>query len=151
MKSYLLMALLLAFGGQALAQQIKWTSIVKAQSNNQKNQKKYFVDIYTDWCGYCKKMDRSTLKDPSLAHFLNEHYLPVKFNAERREKLYWNGRAYAYRPSGYRGFNELAIDWLQGNMAFPAYIVLSADGKTVEKTILGFHTPIGLKLQLMDN
>ena len=150
MRTLLSIALLFALGRPALAQQIKWTDLQEAQALNAKKPKKYFVDLYTDWCGYCKKMDRTTLRNAQLAQFLNARYYPVKFNAEQRKNIYWNGRMYKYRSNGYQGFNELALYWLRGQMGFPAYLVVSADGKTVEKRLIGFHTPMGLNLQLID-
>ena len=47
-----------------------------------KENKFIFVDTYTDWCSWCKVMDKKTFKDPKVIALLNEKFLPVKINAE---------------------------------------------------------------------
>ena len=39
---------------------IKWISIEEAEKLNKENPKKIMIDVYTDWCGWCKKMDKDT-------------------------------------------------------------------------------------------
>ena len=41
---------------------IKWMSWEEALEKSKKTKRKIFVDIYTDWCGWCKKMDKSHLQ-----------------------------------------------------------------------------------------
>lgn len=41
-----------------------------------------FVDIYTDWCGYCKKMDRDVYADASVGSYMNEHFVNVHLDGE---------------------------------------------------------------------
>ena len=33
------------------------------------------VDVYTDWCGWCKKMDKETFNHPVIAKYINENYI----------------------------------------------------------------------------
>ena len=70
--------------------------------------RKIFVDVYTDWCGWCKKMDRSTFADESVVNYVNENYYAVKLNAESSKKITFNGHemteaylARSLRVSGY--------------------------------------------------
>ncbi len=46
---------------------IRWISFEEAMKLNKKKPKMVFVDIYTDWCGWCKKMDAETFADPAIA------------------------------------------------------------------------------------
>ena len=62
----LLFACTLCIGAVTMMAQekIEWLTIEQAQEQSKKdgdNAKKYFVDCYTDWCGWCKRMDK--LKD----------------------------------------------------------------------------------------
>ena len=60
---------------------VKWLSFEEAQKLAAKTPKKIFVDVYTDWCGWCKKMDKNTLSDPGIKDYLNKKYYAVKLNA----------------------------------------------------------------------
>ncbi len=42
------------------------------------------VDVYTDWCGWCKVMDKKTYTDPNIIKQLNKDFVCVKFNPEKR-------------------------------------------------------------------
>jgi thiol:disulfide interchange protein len=46
---------------------INWLSLEEASSLYESNPKPMFIDVYTDWCGWCKKMDASTFQDINLA------------------------------------------------------------------------------------
>jgi thiol-disulfide isomerase/thioredoxin len=73
---------------------INWLSIEEASVLYQKNPKPMFIDVYTDWCGWCKKMDASTFKDASIAQYLNSNFYAVKLNAETSDSLRFMGKTY---------------------------------------------------------
>lgn len=87
---------------------IQWVSIEEAQNLGKKNPKKVFVDVYTNWCGWCKRMDAVTFSDPDVVDYVNDHYYAVKLNAESDKKVTFNGTvlseaelARSFRVSGY--------------------------------------------------
>lgn len=87
---------------------INWINIEEAQRLGKDEPRKVFVDVYTDWCGWCKKMDRSTFADESVVDYVNENYYAVKLNAESSKKIRFNGKemteaylARSMRVSGY--------------------------------------------------
>jgi thioredoxin-related protein len=40
------------------------------------------VDVYTDWCGYCRKMDREVYSREDVRDYVARHFVTVKINAE---------------------------------------------------------------------
>jgi thioredoxin-related protein len=70
----------------------KWLSYDEAQKLASKSHKKIFVDVYTDWCGWCKKMDQTTLKNPEIRDYLSKKFYAVKLNAESTKKVTYKGR-----------------------------------------------------------
>lgn len=74
--------------------EIKWFTINDAYQAYLKNPKPFYIDVYTDWCGWCKRMDQTTFKDPELANYLNNFFYPIKFDAESKEPVNFGGRTY---------------------------------------------------------
>jgi thiol:disulfide interchange protein len=62
-------------------------SFAEAQQQAKADGKLVMVDFYTDWCGYCEKLDATTWKDGKVRQWLREHVVAVKIDAERQEKL----------------------------------------------------------------
>lgn len=71
---------------------IKWVSYDEAIKLNKKGKKKYLVDVYTDWCGWCKVMDKQTFTDPAVIKYVNEKYIAVKLNAESNKATTYRGQ-----------------------------------------------------------
>jgi thioredoxin-related protein len=104
---------------------IKWLDIEEAAALNQKKPKKFFIDTYTDWCGWCKKMDASTFVNPVIVEYMNQHFYAVKFNAERKDTVVFNGKTYVNpNPTGSRSSHELAVELLGGRMSYPSFVFL---------------------------
>jgi thioredoxin-related protein len=64
---------------------VKWMKFEDAVEASRKEPRKIFVDIYADWCGWCKVLDRDTFSDSVVASILNGQYYPVKLDAESKE------------------------------------------------------------------
>lgn len=74
------------------AAEVKWMSYDEAVKAAKKEPKKIFIDVYTDWCGWCKKMDKTTLRDPKITEYLNQKYYAVKLNAESEKTVTFQGK-----------------------------------------------------------
>lgn len=119
------------------AQSIEWRTWEEVIELQQKEPRKVFIDIYTDWCGWCKKMDKATFQQPDIAKYVNENYYAIKFNAEQKEAIELGGRSYKYVASGRRGYHELAADITRGKLSFPT-IVFMNDKMELIQPIPGF-------------
>ena len=75
---------------------IQWMTWDEAVAASKESPKKILVDVYTDWCGYCKKMDKGTFTDVDLAKYINENFSAVKLDAEQKDyiRLFYDGMTF---------------------------------------------------------
>ncbi|MBN1950915.1 MAG: DUF255 domain-containing protein [Bacteroidales bacterium] len=122
--------LIIAAGFFALnlsAQPVKWYSWEEAIRLNKEEPRKIMVDVYTDWCGYCKVMDRTTFSNEVIASYLNDVYYPVKLDAEGKDSIIYNKYTYKFIPSGNKGVHELAYALLNGELSYPSIVFLNEE------------------------
>ncbi|WP_394345578.1 thioredoxin family protein [Algoriphagus boseongensis] len=75
--------------------QIKWMKFEEAIAANSSNPKMIIVDVYTDWCGWCKKMDSETFTDSKVVDYINKNFYAVKLNAEDTQRTFeFMGKTY---------------------------------------------------------
>ena len=103
---------------------LKWMTWDEAVNANKLKAKPIFVDVYTDWCGWCKKMDATTFSDPELVNYLNNHFYVVKFNAEQKEEIIWNGNSFKFIGNDKNGAHELALSLMNGRIGYPSTVIL---------------------------
>ena len=108
------------------ADTLKWYTWEEAETLNKTAPKKIFVDVYTDWCGWCKVMDKKTFTDSTVAAYLAANFYPVKLNAEQKADIKFNGETFKYMDSGNgRGVHTLAYSLLDGNLQYPNFVYLN--------------------------
>lgn len=112
---------------ESTTEKINWMSFEEAVKLNETTPKKIFIDVYTDWCGWCTKMDQTTFIDPSIVEYINENYYAVKFDAEQAAPIEFMGHTFVNQnPDGPRkGTHQLAQALLQGKMSYPSYVFMN--------------------------
>ncbi|ARS35143.1 thioredoxin family protein [Pontibacter actiniarum] len=103
-------------------EKIEWLSMEQAAARIKEEPRKVVIDVYTDWCGWCKKMDKETFTDPEVAKLVNDHFYAVKLDAEGKEPITLNGQTFQFKPE-YKS-HELAVALLNGQMSFPTTVYL---------------------------
>lgn len=133
MKKILLTLAIIASFGFCNAQKINWMTFQEAVELNRTAPKKIFIDTYTDWCGWCKKMDQTTFQDSLVIAYMNENYYAVKLNAEMNDTIVFGGYTYVNNGgmNGRRGTHQLAAALLQGNMSYPSYVFMNEKNQLI--------------------
>jgi len=109
----------------AATAQIKWMSWDEAVAANEKEPKKLLVDVYTEWCGWCKKMDKNVFTDPAIEAYVKKNFYAVKFDAEQKESIKYDGHTFKFNPNATRrGVHDLAIALLDSRMSYPSIVYL---------------------------
>jgi len=126
----------------------EWTSVEKAVKLAKVDQKKILIDVYTDWCKWCKVMDEKTFADPKVSAFLASNFHLAKFNAEQKEVVKFNGKEYSFSKNGSRGYHEFAVDILNGQLAYPSLVVFDSKLNKLE-VIRGFKNAHDL-MEILD-
>ena len=119
---------------------VKWMTFEEAVEKSKSEKRKIFIDVYTDWCGWCKVMDKETFSEPEVAKILNEKFYPVKFNAEQRENVVFNGTTFKFVPSGGKGYHELAAALLNNKLSYPTVVFLNEEFAMIQP-LPGFQKP----------
>lgn len=105
----------------ALAQEFPWqTDFTEAKAIATQQKKPLMLYFTTDWCGWCKIMEKETFLKPSVIKQASG-YIPVKLNAEKEGKAL----AAKYKVS-----------------AYPHFVFVDTDG-AIKGEIPGFHDEVG--------
>ena len=119
--------------------EITWLNFEQVAEINKKNPRKVIVEVYTDWCGWCKKMDKTTFQHPEIIKYINQNYYAVKFNGEIKETVTLKDKKYKFvEVPDKRGYNELAYEFLDGKMNYPSLVFLDEKLDRIQ-TIAGFQ------------
>jgi thioredoxin-related protein len=120
-------------------QSVKWYTIQEAEKLMKESPRPLFIDTFTDWCSWCKKMDRETFTNTVIADLLNEKFYPVKFNAEGKEKINFMGQDFI-NDGKYGNAHQLAVALLQGQLSYPTVVFMlkNANDKYEIAPIAGF-------------
>jgi len=121
----------------------EWISLDEAQKQLNITKKPVLIDLYTDWCGWCKVMDKQTYSNKKVAEYLKQKFYTVKVNAESTEKINWMGKQFMFNRQ-YKT-NEFAMYLTQGQLSYPTTVIIPTDGSGPQ-AIPGFLKPADFEL-----
>lgn len=99
---------------------IEWISLSEAHEKMQAEPRKIIVDVYTNWCGWCKRMDRDTFANEDIAKYVNENFYAVKLNAESQDEELIMGESMSHRTIA----RQLQVS------GYPTIVIINEDFKT---------------------
>ncbi len=120
--------------------EVNWISFEEAIEKSKVEKKKIFIDVYTDWCGWCKVMDKNTFNQPVIAKYLNDNFYAVKLDAEQEANITFRDQTFKFVPSGRRGYHELAAALLNNKMSYPTVVFLDENFNMIQP-LPGYQKP----------
>lgn len=104
--------------GAGPAPAIAWRGWDRGLEEARSSGRPVLVDVYTDWCGWCRRMKAEVYARPEIRSYLDGHFVVVKLNAEGADPARYEGRAFTSR--------SLATRF--GVSGYPTTIFLRSDG-----------------------
>lgn len=138
---------------------IHWTTLEAVNKTVSKNIKKdkikdgklIMVDFYTDWCGWCKRLDKETYMDPEVIELTNKYFYAIKFDAEQMDSVEFAGKMYKMKAVGKRGTHDFAMEMASrpgGRIGYPTISFIDPMGKKIAVEA-GFKDAAKMKLTLI--
>jgi len=119
-------------------EKIAWLKIDDISSKVKEQSKPVLIDLYTDWCHWCKVMDKTTYANPKVVAYINEHFYSSKVNAETKNAVNWKDKIYKYNAK-YQ-INDFALFITYGRTSFPTTVII-ADESAQPIPIAGYLKP----------
>ena len=133
-----------------------WLTNIKAQSNvklyaidqveqaAKKEHKKVIIQVFTQWSEGFRKLENDALKQQQIVNYLNDKFLTVKFDAETRADVNFRNKVYHFVSQSGVGFNQLASELLQGQMAYPTLVFFDENMNLIQA--IQYHSPEQLEM-----
>lgn len=132
------------------AQNIEWMTLAQAIEAQKIEPKKIFMDVYTNWCGPCKLLDKNTFQNPDVSRYISEHFYAVKFNAEGQEEINFFDQTFTNPnfDSNRKGRNAThQFTQFLGVKGYPTMVFFSENGDPI-MPVVGYQKPRQLELYL---
>ena len=109
------------------------------------------MDVYTNWCGPCKMLDKNTFHNLDVVSYVNANYYAVKFNGEGNEVISYKDNSFSnpdYNPANANRRNSAhqLASYLKIN-AYPTIVFMDEKGELIAP-IRGYQTSPQLELYL---
>ena len=124
-------------------EKVNWIQFTELSDKMKAAKKPIIIDVYTDWCHWCKVMDKETYQNSKVAKYINENYYAISFNAEGKEPVTFRDKMYAY--SDQYKINTLTLALTNGQLSFPTTIIIP-DEKSNPIAVPGYLKPSQLEL-----
>ena len=115
---------------------IHWLTLREVEAKMREKPKKVFIDVYTGWCGWCKRMEATTFTNPALIKYINNNFYAMRLDAEMKESFQFNGKEYHFDPQNKA--NTFAIELLKGQMGYPTSVFMMENFQN-PTAIPGYH------------
>ncbi len=115
----------------------KWMSMPEALELNKTVNKKIFIDVYTNWCGPCKMLDKNTFGNEVIREKLSKYFIPVKFNAEGNDIINFDDSTFVNQNPdapprmGTHDFTPYIASTQRG-IAYPTMVFLNEDLEMIQ-------------------
>ncbi|MDG5766380.1 DUF255 domain-containing protein [Balneolales bacterium ANBcel1] len=108
-----------------------WVTLEEAQERAYDEGQHMLLDIYTEWCGFCRRMNAETYADEGVQELLDRYFIATRINAESSQSVTFLGRSYT--------MEELALQF--GVASYPTTVFLTPNGEPLAAQAGFFEAP----------
>ncbi len=117
---------------------LAWMNMSELKQKMKSEPRPALIDLYTNWCYWCKVMDKKTYNNSRVITYINDHFYAVKLNAETKDTIEWKNNSYNYNEN-YK-VNDFTMYVTSGQPGFPTMVILT-DDHSAPISIQGFMEP----------
>ena len=114
------------------SEKVNWLTWEQAMEKSKVKKKKILVFVQTSWCGWCKRMMKTTFNQPYLARYINNNFYAVSFDAEQKEPIKYKGKVYKFVKHGKRGYHEFAATLTMGRLTYPTTVFFDENAEIIQ-------------------
>jgi len=120
------LVLFFIFSVQSNSQTLQTYSFEQVEQLVGKQPRPILLYFYTDWCQYCKRLQKTTFKDKNVIEKLNTNYYVISFDGGSKEEVTHKGVTYKFVPTGMKsGYHELVHHYIKKRQEiYPTLIFL---------------------------
>jgi len=126
-----LLLFFLAIKAHAQKAHIQWLTFEQLEDSLSKKPKKVFIDFYTEWCTYCRKMDKVVFTNQEVVSMVDANYYAIRFDAETEAEVRFGGQSFVNDQIGKsrRPLHQIAqlLAVRDGQFVPPVLIILDED------------------------
>ena len=115
-----------------------WMNMNELNEKIKSEPKPVIIDLYTNWCYWCKVMDKKTYTNAKVISYINDHFYAVKLDAETKDVVKWNYTDYHFNDN-YK-VNDFTMYVTSGQPGFPTTVIFT-DEHSAPVSIEGFLAP----------
>lgn len=115
-----------------------WIKMDEITPKMKSDPKPVIIDIYTNWCYWCKVMDKKTYVNSKVVAYINDHFYAVKLDAETKEIVEWKDKKFNFNDQ-YK-INDFALYLTSGDISFPTTVIIP-DESSAPISFQGFLEP----------
>jgi len=123
----------------SIPDKILWLNLEEAEEKSSITHRKVMLFLFTDWCVWCKRMEKTTFKSDIIANYINSNFYPVKFDAEQQKSIEFQNKNYAFQDVEPRGVHELAMELMGGRITYPTIAFFDENWQLIQ-SIPNFHS-----------
>lgn len=113
-----------SYTSDAPAPEIRWSSIDGVWAPDASPERRVLVNVYTEWCEFCRKMDSDVYPDSAVRRVVAEHFMTVGLNADSDRIVRFKGQE----------FTERALARRLGVRSYPTMVFMEPDGTVILQT-----------------
>lgn len=118
-----------------VSKKITWMDFNTGYAQAKKEKKIVLIDCYTDWCGWCKRLDKDTYTDSAVIAIVNKNFVAIKFNPEKTDV------SYNIDGKTYNGGELLSILSHGQQVSYPTTFFINTKGNNLLSPYVGYAGP----------